>query len=409
MSNAEPAYAFDGAMPRPVLERYLSRALTMSHFLQASRPITDDLRMIQAVGAKFIGRAFLHWGAEATLPADLERASLAARQVHAQDPQIILQAGIFEIVTSAVETIPIPAWVFAGYGLPAEERSFRYADMLYPDGRYVDHWGPESSVPDITRLESQLWFYFLAGSYIQMGAEALHFGQIMLIGRSDPDLTTWWDLLSRVRAFARANARRHFLLCDAHVSSGVGCYGLSADASLAPGGYRVGPNLLLDFHALPLRIKETPNQPHKAELAVGHLDALYGRSIGGLTPSGWECDSLPFLVEFDNWGSSGHGGESVTDRIGEIQGISDRYWIWGWDEICWFAHQSEEERNAWLWYADRWVRAADPNAFLAMPGLRGLADPVGALSEYRANTRGPACLNGFSQEETIGAIWQSQE
>jgi hypothetical protein len=259
-----------------------------------------------------------------------------------------------------------------------------------------------------TRSEAQLWFYFLAGAYIGMGVEALHFGQIMLIGRNDPELTTWWDLLSRVRAFARENARRHFVLCDAHVSSGVGCYGLPDDASLAPGGYRVGEHLLLDFHALPLRIKEISTQPRQAELAVGHLDALYGRSIGGITPSGWACEALPFLVEFDNWGSSGHGGESVGGKIGEIQGINDRYWIWGWDEICWFAHQSESERSQWLGYAWQWLKEHDPNAFLAMPGMRGLADPVGDVSEYRANTRGPACPQGFSQEETIRAIWEHQ-
>jgi len=197
------------------------------------------------------------------------------------------------------------------------------------------------------------------------------------------------------------------VLCDAHVSSGVGCYGLPDDASLAPGGYRLGEKLLLDFHALPLRIKEIPGQPTKAELAVGHLDALYRRSIGGITPSGWACESLPFLVEFDNWGSSGHGGESVAGKIGEIQGINDRYWIWGWDEISWFAHQSETERNDWLWYAWRWVNEHDSAAFLALPGMRGLADPVGEVNEYRANRRSLACPQGFSQEDTIRSIWET--
>jgi hypothetical protein len=407
MPNHAAGFTFDGSMSRPVLENFLSHSITMSHFLQSSDPVDDDLRMIQHIGAKFLGRTFLHWGSEGKLLENLAHAGAIAQQIHAIDPQIILQAGIFEVVSHEVNRIPIPAWVFAGFGRDAEARSFRYADMLYPDGRYVNHWGEQASVPDITRGEAQLWFYFLAGAYIGMGVEALHFGQIMLIGRNDPDLKTWWDLLSRVRAFARGNARRHFVLCDAHVSSGVGCYGLPDDASLAPGGYRVGENLLLDFHALPLRIKEIPAQPLKAELAVGHLDALYGRSIGGVTPSGWACEALPFLVEFDNWGSSGHGGESVAGKIGEIQGINDRYWIWGWDEICWFAHQNESERNAWLAYAWQWVRAHDRNAFLAMPGRRGLADPLGEVREYRANTRSAACPLGFSQEETILNIWET--
>ena len=156
---------------------------------------------------------------------------------------------------------------------------------------------------------------------------------------------------------------------------------------------------------MPLRIKEISDQPFRAELAVEHLDALYGRSIGGVTPSGWECTALPFLVEFDNWGSSGHGRESVAGKIGDIQGISDRYWIWGWDEICWFAHQTEPERNAWLWYAWQWLKEHDPSGFLEMPGMRGLADPVGDVREYYANTPSSACPLGYNQEEIIKAIW----
>lgn len=61
---------------------------------------------------------------------------------------------------------------------------------------------------------------------------------------------------------------------------------------------------------------------------------------GGMTPSGWIAESLPYLLEFDNWGSSGSGGTDAGD-----------IWIWGWDEICWFARLEENERNGWLAYA----------------------------------------------------------
>jgi hypothetical protein len=400
-------FGFDTKMARETLESYLGRSITMSHMLQDITCLEDNLRMLKYTGAKFCGRAFLHWGVESTLPGDLIKAKGAAAQTHQIDPQIILQAGIFEVVTREVETIAVPEWVFKEFGLPVEERHFNYAAMIYPDGLYVDHWNPGSSVPDITRLETRLWFIFLAGSYMQMGAEAIHFGQIMLIGRHDPELKHWWEVLSRVRGYANRHARRHFVLCDAHVSSGVGCYGLPEDQALAPGGYRVGEYLLLDFHALPLRIKEIPGKPWQAELAVGHLDALYGRSLGGISPSGWACEHLPYLVDIDNWGFSGHGGESVAGKIGPLQGISDRYWVWGWDEICWFAHQNEVERNAWLRYAWNWIKQHDPDGFLEMPGMRGLADPVGDIRTYHANQRSALCPDGFSQEETIKAIWEA--
>jgi hypothetical protein len=414
LSNHSTVYDFDGDMSRQTLEAYLSRAMTMARFLQGSGcgastgAQEDSLRMIRHIGAKFLGRSIMHWGEESRLANSLKAGKAIALRIHDLDPHIILQAGIFEVVTTDVEKVRVPDWVFTAFNLRPEERSFRYSGMIYQDGRYVNHWAPGASVPDVTRQETQMWIFYLALAYILIGIESLHIGQIMLMGRNDPQLQTWWDLLSRIRQYAAEHARRHFVLFDAHVSSGVGCYGLPDDPALAPGGIRIGDNLLLDFHALPLRIKEIPGQPYKAELKVGHLDALYGRSLGGIAPSGWKCSSLPFLVEFDNWGSSGHGGESVGGKIGPLQGIDDRYWVWGWDEICWFAHLTEEERNAWLWYAWRWVKEHDPNGFVEMPGLRGLADPVGDANTYCANTPSPAFPGGFNQEETIKAIWSQQ-
>ena len=62
----------------------------------------------------------------------------------------------------------------------------------------------------------------------------------------------------------------------------------------------------------------------------GFSDGIYGRSKGGMTPSGWSCEHLPYLVEIDNWGASRHPGQAKQGGI----------WVWGYDEITWFAHQS---------------------------------------------------------------------
>ena len=35
---------------------------------------------------------------------------------------------------------------------------------------------------------------------------------------------------------------------------------------------------------------------------VGYADAIFTKSKGGLTPSGWSCEHLPYVVEFDNFG-----------------------------------------------------------------------------------------------------------
>src|ERR1035441_9945233 len=120
-----------------------------------------------------------------------------------------------------------------------------------------------------------MWFFFLAGSYLNIGIEAFHVGQLDLMGWNDPDYRNWADLLQRVRGYAAKKSRRHWVIIDAHVPKG---------------GPVVDGRLLLDFHSFPLRPKEVADSPQKAILAVGYSDALYGRSNGGIAPSGWQCE-----------------------------------------------------------------------------------------------------------------------
>lgn len=382
--TAEPEtrdYRFNARITRRVLQNYLSRSITMMDLCTGRIDPTDDIRMLGRIGAKFAGRTLYIWGGEA----DLERKLLAAKDVaarlHKQDPDMILQAGIFEIVTTQVERVPIPDWVFAEFKLTPESRSFRYADMLSDGGRFHDHWNQGASVPDVTKLETRMWFYYLARRYVDVGMEAIHWGQVALIGAADKDFAGWRDTLARARDYARNKARRRLLLCDAHTPDG--------------GPIHEG-RLLFDFHSFPLRIKEVAGKPQQGMLEVGYLDSIFKRSRGGIAPSGWKCEGLPYLVEFDNWG--------VAPRPGEG---GQPWWTWGWDEICWFAHQPEAYRNEWLRYAWDWVRRTDPNGFLQMPGSRCLAHPVGDVRWYRANAKGDACPDGFSQEDAIKRIWDA--
>jgi hypothetical protein len=213
--------------------------------------------------------------------------------------------------------------------------------MLYADGRFVNHWG-KGSVPDMSRSETRMWFYFLVTSYIDVGIEAIHFGQVGLMDKNDPGHASWLDLLGRARAYAREHARRHFLLCDGHTPTG---------------GYAEGGKLLFDFHSFPLRIVEVPDQPYHGVLKVGYADSIFTKSKGGITPSGWSCEHLPFL-EFDNVGRNNPGEPSKPP------------FIWGWDEITWFALTAETERNDWLRYAWQWIKETDANGHLQMPGSR---------------------------------------
>jgi hypothetical protein len=142
---------------------------------------------------------------------------------------------------------------------------------------------------------------------------------------------------------------------------------------------------------------KVPDEPQEAVLKVGFSDGIYGKSKGGVTPAGWTCDHLSYLVEIDNWGVSRTPGQP---RAGGI-------WVWGYDEITWFAHQSEQDRNDWLRYAWDWTRKTDPACHLEMPGSRTLRSPLDGKRWYYVNKPSAATPEGFNQEEAIREIWAS--
>ncbi|MFZ1082977.1 MAG: hypothetical protein WAO19_13745 [Candidatus Kryptoniota bacterium] len=377
----DDAYKFDGKISRRVLENFLSRAITMQNVLTGEGNLQDNIRMINRIGSKFIGRALCLWNAENDFSNDVQRAREIVPQVLTADSDIILEACVFETVSPRVNQIAIPDRVFTAFGLPMEERNFRYDDMIYPEGQRRP-MGWNAQVPDESRLETQLWFYYQAITYIDLGCEAIHFGQVEIMNKNDSDNTHWAHLLSMVRAYATTHARRHIVLCDGHTPTG----GLMHD-----------DNPLLDFNEFPLRIKEVSDKPKEAILQLGFSDGIYNRSKGGMTVNGWRCEHLPYLVEFDNYGGSRHPGQP------NVQGEFD--WIWGYDEITWFAHQSKEYRANWLKYAWNWVRTTDTNGYLEMPGGRVTTSPD--IHWYYANNLSPAVPTGMGDEEPIREIWSS--
>jgi hypothetical protein len=367
-------------MSEDVLRSYLSRSMTVLDLVTGHGDLDDNTRMLTNCGVKFAGRTIYLWGQEGDLPRRLEVAKKSAAKVHEADPEIILQACVFEIVSQSVTNLPVPDWAFAALGQPVEKRNFRYEAMIYPDKQQRDQWGPGASVPDVSRDETKLWFYYLAACYIDAGCEAIHFGQAEIMNRNDRGLEHWAQVIKLARQYAAKHARRHLLLCDAHVPGG--------------GLVREG-KLLLDFHSFPLRIAEVAQRPQEGELRVGFEDSLYGRSKGGITPSGWRCEHLPYLVELDNWGVSSKPGQ------GGLGGC----WVWGYDEITWFAQQPEAYRNEWLGYAWKWVREHDSAGYLEMPGSRCLAGSRKGKGWYYGNRPSAATPEGFGQEDAVKAVW----
>jgi hypothetical protein len=389
-------YWFDGSISREALENYLDRSVTAGYFLVEGTPERyrfpyreDDIRMIRNIGAKFIGRSIYRWSEESRLAdtAFLGHAKRLIDRMHGYDPEIVFQACLFEHVSADVNNLAIPEWVFTAFDLPVEQRNFNSAEMVKRlDPKAEMRWGGSGGgVPMINNLETRLWFYFLAKTYIDIGCEAFHLGQVELIGRDDPDKTCYAEFLKKIRDYAARNARRHYVILDGHTPYG---------------GFVKDGVSLLDFNSFPLRIKEVVERPTEGMLEVGYSDGIFLKSQGAISPSGWAAESMPYLVEFDNFGTNGNPG---------VANLNDHF-CWGWDDISWFAFQDEDYRNRWLWYAFDWIRETDPNGHLQMCVIRMITGERAAetLRSYFANTRSEACPVGYSQEETIKEIWSTR-
>ena len=363
-------YLFKEKISRTILENYLARSATVASLLHLT--LDDDLRMMQNTGVKFAGRVIWMWGGESKINDLIHKGTPFVRRIHQMDPDIILQGAIFEIITTDVNNVPIPAAVFKEFGLTPENRNFNYKKMIYPYGHRVNHWYENASVPDMSRTETKMWFLYVAKRWIDMGLEAIHFGQVEIMDDRDKKHIHWRDMMARIRSYANRHARRNIVLCDAHVPSG---------------GIIHNGKLMFDLHSFPSRPKSVKGQPYKAILEKGFSDSIYGRSIGGLSPSGWHCESLPYIVEIDNFGASDHAGQYRE---------SDKIHVWGWDEINWFINQPESYRNEWLEYAYSWVRENDPNGYFQLPLRR--------FEHYSASMISP---KGKRQEDVIKKIWMN--
>ena len=231
-------YQFDGRISKEVLENYLSRAVTAAG-LYESETLSDDLRVVRELGVKFLGRASGIWYMTEDDDVHFAKSRELAEKVHEADPEIILQACIFECVTQRMESVKIPEFVFRDFGMEPKDRYFCLADTLFPGepaGFVSRREEPEKNggIPDLNRQEARMWFYYRAVRYIDCGYEALHMGQVHLYTANDRGMVKTQELFEMIRRYAAVHGRRHKVLLDAH-THGVNRRG----------------KLLFDYHAMP--------------------------------------------------------------------------------------------------------------------------------------------------------------
>ena len=384
-------FTFKNKVSEEVLRNYLSRSMIADVQSESLGTFFENLRMILHTGAKYIGRAEISWTPDLKEYSYYNDIKENLAYAHSLDPEIVFEACVFETTSKKVNDIPIPDWVFQAFDQPVEKRNFSYDKMIYTNGKWLNQWGTDCSVPDMTRIETQMFFYYRACTYIDLGFEGLHMGQVHLIGSQDSGWSCWNKVLTKIREYAKTHARRGFVFINAHTH-----------------GIKIGNKLLFDFHAYPYRLTPpagatahapSENNPQKAEIQSLYHDSIYNRSLGGETYSGWSCESLPYFVELDNFG---------TDKNKLDQPTYGTHYIWGMDEISWFANQPQWYRHEWLSYAYKQVRTVDPAGYAQMPGNRTavLRTPSGALTQLSYYCNSNLYHNeGFNDESVIRQIW----
>lgn len=381
-------YTFDTIIESEVLKNYLSRSVTAA-FLTHTRTLEDDLRAIKNMGVKFIGRASGIWYPDPEDEEHFRKSRYLADRVHEVDSEIILQACIFEAVYRHIENFKIPPYVFEAFRMETEDRGFDFEAMKFPEKPNGFIWGEDGALPDISQIETRLWFYYRATRYIDEGYEALHLGQIHLYTANDPGMVKMADLMDMIRSYGKKHARRHKVLMDAH-SHGISIRG----------------KLLLDYHAMPYtRFPILDGVGEKLVLV------REGFSEGGINPNGWSGDVMPYLMEYDNW-----GGKVLDDF--SAYSYEERAWKdwWGYDQIGWFANQDEESQRRFLEYTYKWTAINNVNAYFQVPFRRTLETAALLMKReddgtwdvqdyYQINSKSKDCPMGFHQEETIKKLW----
>ncbi len=380
-------YSFDKTISKEVLENYLSRAVTAAD-LYLSDSLEDDLRVIKKIGAKFLGRASGIWFVIMDDDRHFDMSRKLAEKVHDMDPEIIMQSCVFEAVFAEVDKIPVPDYVFKAFGLEPEKRCFKLKDMVFLEEPEDFCW-EDGGIPDITRLETKLWFYYRASRYIDCGYEALHMGQIHLYTANDHGYKETYNLFEMIRKYGEKNARRHKVLLDAHT------HGINVDGKL-----------LFDYHAMPFTRFPLKDRPGDKLVLVRE-----GFSEGGLNPNGWSAATMPYLMEYDNW-----GGKMIDDFSAiSLEERAELDW-WGYDQIAWFAHQDMDSRNKFLEYTYKWVAINNKNAYFEIPFTRRLSsakmivkradnDEYDVQVKYQMNNASDRCPMGFGQEDMVKELW----
>ena len=384
-------YGFKNSISLDVLNNYLDRATYYGFMSSSLDPVEFDegARYLLNIGAKYVLRAGGEWYASNGPTTFAEEAKEKLALVHSVDPDIIFEACIFETVTSSIDKIKIPAWVFEDFGLKPEDRNFKMTETIFKNGYGINQMGLNAHIPDITRIEHQMFVYYRATQYIDMGFEALHLGQVNLIGQNDPNDEAWTKVIGMIRKYAKKHARRGYVIINAHgelINSENGAQ-------------------LVDMIVAPTRIlaasdekdhEVSDNNPQRCDIFPGHADSVYKKRIERTSPSGWTTDKYPYLVHLDNYDDGVNGDHSKMENI------------WGWDETSWYLNQPQWYRVTFMKELYDKIKGYNENGHFALV-MKGSGGKNLKGEVYAVNNKSEYCPEGSGDEEFIKIIFSGNE
>jgi WD40-like Beta Propeller Repeat len=399
-------------------------------------------KMIFGTGAKIVWDMFFYVNVNIWPPYGfdfgLQILKNDVKYIHAYDGDIICGASIAEDVMSHDTQVALPPTdvinIFYPFGRPIYSY-YRPVGSIFTDPYYghpprsvvvpitvnSSHFdyrlmqsGPESAdwTPgnnmDITFPEVQMWYYWLAVQYIEAGCEMIHFGDLFQAIKSDSHNKILWWLMSLIRSYAAAHARRGMVLLSTHVNvDPTAIYKTNTlDAwYYDPEPSNILPNwerqLIFDIHALGIYYRRNPSRAcegcydlsgYGTAILPTYTAAGFGllsRGLGGKSPQGWYCARNPVMLRFDQ-------GDNADDAGCSCGVVAADYWLpdaWGFDNESWFAWNSESERQKILLYTYYIIKCLDPFAHFS-PGAR--------LILHKAPAPNYIC---YTEQDTIQAMW----
>ena len=379
---------FNGTMSRQQLEAYLSRAL-VTEFDSLHRGIkayNDLIDFAARCDARFLCTCYgIGYGSELAINTGffdtVANTIIDINSAYAKKDLLppIVGAAIWEKITHDINNLWIPSEVASLYHVG--KRKF-----IFDSVKYVNDTNTLIATPDISRKETQMYFYFLATRFINAGVEAIHLGIIGNEDKNDQDHVLTWNLLTNIRKYA-ATKNRGVVLLNADE------YGIHLKNT---------DTLLFDFNTNPTRVSgyktgydstwasmwDYFESPYGGPGRLTYNDCSpYGKMEGGTTYFGWHADTLCYLLALDN---------TLTSNCNCLYNTGC-WTVYGFDEISWFVLQAEDYRNQWLCYANEQVKKLDRNAFFAMPGRTLFTRRwifYSAINGY-----------GYNQEDAIINIW----